>query len=54
MVKKTGMDFADAFAQVKGKLGAQSREAKGVALLDPEEQLEKLEDSDDTGGNAFR
>ena len=33
------MDFADAFAQVKGKLGAESREAKGVALLDPEEQL---------------
>ena len=33
------MDFADAFAQVKGKLGAESREAKSVALLDPEEQL---------------
>src|SRR5262249_41504973 len=28
LVKKTGMDFADAFAQVKGKLGAESREAK--------------------------
>ena len=39
LVKKTGMDFADAFAQVKGKLGAKSREAKSVALLDPEEQL---------------
>ena len=39
LVKKTGMDFADAFAQVKGKLGAESREAKSVALLDPEEQL---------------
>ena len=38
LVKKTGMDFADAFAQVKGKLGAESREAKSVALLDPEEQ----------------
>jgi hypothetical protein len=25
------MDFADAFAQVKGKLGADSREAKSVA-----------------------
>jgi conjugative relaxase-like TrwC/TraI family protein len=39
LVNKTGMDFADAFAQVKGKLGAESREAKSVALLDPEEQL---------------
>ena len=37
LVKKTGMDFADAFAQVKGKLGAESRES--VALLDPEQQL---------------
>jgi hypothetical protein len=27
------MDFADAFAQVKGKLGAESREAKSVAPL---------------------
>jgi len=33
------MDFADAFARVKGKLGAESREAKGVALIDTEEQL---------------
>src|SRR6516164_8853984 len=39
LVKKTGMDFADAFAQVKGKLGADSREAKSSASLDPEEQL---------------
>jgi hypothetical protein len=39
LVKKTGMDFADAFAQVKGKLGAESREAKSVTPLDPEEQL---------------
>jgi hypothetical protein len=39
LVKKTGMDFADAFAQVKGKLGAESREAKSGAPLDPEEQL---------------
>ena len=39
LAKKTGMDFADAFPQVKGKLGAESREAKSVALLDPEEQL---------------
>jgi hypothetical protein len=33
------MDFADAFAQVKGKLGAESREAKSGAPLAPEEQL---------------
>ena len=33
------MDFADAFAEVKGKLGAESREAKSGAPLDPEEQL---------------
>ena len=33
------MDFADAFAQVKGKLGAESREAKNVRSLAPEEQL---------------
>ena len=39
LLKKIGMDFADAFAQIKGKLGAESREAKSVALLDPEEQL---------------
>ncbi len=39
LVKKTGMDFADAFAQVKGKLGADSREAKSLASLAPEEQL---------------
>jgi hypothetical protein len=36
LVRKTGMDFADAFAQVKGKLGAESREAKSVAPLAPE------------------
>src|SRR6516225_1830230 len=35
----TGMDFADAFAQVKGKLGAKSRQAKSGVTLDPEEQL---------------
>jgi conjugative relaxase-like TrwC/TraI family protein len=39
LVKKTGMDFADAFAQVKGNLGAESREAKNVGSLAPEEQL---------------
>jgi conjugative relaxase-like TrwC/TraI family protein len=39
LVKKTGMDFADAFAQVKGKLGAESREAKSVDPLGPQEQL---------------
>jgi conjugative relaxase-like TrwC/TraI family protein len=39
LAKKTGMGFADAFAQVKGKLGAESREAKNVASLTPDEQL---------------
>jgi hypothetical protein len=39
LVKKTGMDFADAFAQVKSKLGAETREAKSSATLGPEEQL---------------
>jgi conjugative relaxase-like TrwC/TraI family protein len=39
LAKKTGMDFADAFAQVKSKLGAEFREAKSCATLGPEEQL---------------
>jgi conjugative relaxase-like TrwC/TraI family protein len=39
LIKKTGMDFADAFAQVKSKLGAESREAKNSATIGPEEQL---------------
>ena len=40
LVRATGMDFADAFAQVKSKLGAESREAKSSVTLGPEEQLE--------------
>src|ERR1700730_3800780 len=39
LVKKTGIDFADAYAQVKSKLGAETREAKSCATLGPEEQL---------------
>jgi conjugative relaxase-like TrwC/TraI family protein len=33
VVKKTGMDFADAFAQVKSELGAKSRKAKSEATF---------------------
>ena len=39
LVKETGMDFADAFAQVKSELGALSREKKSAEMLDPEERL---------------
>jgi conjugative relaxase-like TrwC/TraI family protein len=39
LVRATGVDFADAFAQVKSKLGAESREAKTSVTLGPEEQL---------------
>jgi conjugative relaxase-like TrwC/TraI family protein len=39
LVKETGMDFADAFAQVKSELGALSREKKSAETLDPEERL---------------
>src|SRR5258708_38605584 len=39
LVKETGMDFADAFAQVKSELGALSREKKSAEVLDPEERL---------------
>jgi hypothetical protein len=35
------MQFADAFAQIKSELGAQSREKKSSATLGPEEQLAK-------------
>ena len=37
--KETGMDFADAFAEVKSELGAQSRERKSEEILGPEERL---------------
>jgi len=39
LVKETGMEFADAFAQVKSELGALSREKKSAETLDPEERL---------------
>ncbi len=39
LVKETGMDFADAFAQIKSELGALSREKKSAEVLDPEERL---------------
>jgi conjugative relaxase-like TrwC/TraI family protein len=39
LVKETGMDFADAFAQVKSELGALSREKKSAAILGPSERL---------------
>jgi conjugative relaxase-like TrwC/TraI family protein len=39
VVKKTGMDFADAFAQAKAELGAKSRKAKNEAKLSAQEQL---------------
>jgi conjugative relaxase-like TrwC/TraI family protein len=35
LVRATGVDFADAFAQVKSKLGAESREAKSSVTLGP-------------------
>lgn len=38
-VKEMGMDFADAFAEVKSELGAQSREKKSQEILGPEERL---------------
>jgi conjugative relaxase-like TrwC/TraI family protein len=39
LVKETGMEFADAFAQVKSELGALSREKKSAEVLNPEERL---------------
>jgi hypothetical protein len=38
-MRDTGMDFADAFAQVKAELGAESRESKATIKLSEEEQL---------------
>ena len=35
LVKETGMDFADAFAQIKSELGALSREKKSAEELVP-------------------
>src|SRR5215469_8178073 len=39
LARDTGMDFADAFAQVKAEVGAESRESKAAIKLDDEEQL---------------
>jgi hypothetical protein len=39
LVRETGMDFADAFAQVKAELGAESRQSKATIKLGEEEQL---------------
>jgi conjugative relaxase-like TrwC/TraI family protein len=39
LAKETGMDFADAFAQIKSELGALSREKKSADELGPEERL---------------
>jgi conjugative relaxase-like TrwC/TraI family protein len=39
LVKETGMEFADAFAQVKAELGAKSRKAKTEAKVSVDEQL---------------
>jgi conjugative relaxase-like TrwC/TraI family protein len=39
LAKETGMDFADAFAQIKSELGARSREKKSAEELGPEERL---------------
>jgi TrwC relaxase len=33
VVRETGMDFADAFAQVKGELGAETRQSKATMTL---------------------
>ena len=53
LVKKTGMDFADAFAQVKSKLGAESREAKSSRHPWTRRAVSKLAGSDDAGGTRF-
>jgi conjugative relaxase-like TrwC/TraI family protein len=39
LVKETGMEFADAFAQVKSELGGKSRKSKNEIKLTGEEQL---------------
>jgi conjugative relaxase-like TrwC/TraI family protein len=39
LMRETGMDFADAFAQMKAELGAESRESKAAIKLSDEEQL---------------
>src|SRR5262249_39538639 len=39
LVRETGMEFADASAQTKAELGAESRQSKTTIKLDEEEQL---------------
>jgi conjugative relaxase-like TrwC/TraI family protein len=39
LARDTGMEFSDAFAQVKAELGAESRQSKATIKLDEEEQL---------------
>src|SRR5262249_23053428 len=39
LARETGMDFADAFAQVKAEVGAESRQSKATIKLGEEEQL---------------
>jgi conjugative relaxase-like TrwC/TraI family protein len=39
LMRETGMDFGDAFAQVKAELGAESRQSKATIKLSGEEQL---------------
>jgi conjugative relaxase-like TrwC/TraI family protein len=39
LIRETGMDFADAFAQVKAELGAESRRSKATIKLGELEQL---------------
>src|SRR6516165_6181596 len=39
LVRETGMDYADGFAQVKAELGAESRQSKATIKLGEEEQL---------------
>jgi conjugative relaxase-like TrwC/TraI family protein len=39
LMRQTGMDFADAFAQLKAELGAESRESKAAIKLNTQEQL---------------
>jgi len=39
LVRETGMDYADGFAQVKAEVGAESRQSKATIKLDEQEQL---------------
>jgi conjugative relaxase-like TrwC/TraI family protein len=56
LAKETGMDFGDAFAQIKSELGALSREKKSAEALDPEERLRfwRAEMTDDERASVSR